>query len=138
MSLFGKGKKKDAEAKTNEAKDYQEKVAEDKGKKKAKKNAPTPLTDKDQKKLAQNHYEQKKDRFPQIFVIEHKKTGKVVELHAASAYHAANLIGWRPRHVRLVKVKGKKGEPTKVDPAKQEPPKKEEVKTDAEQPASAS
>jgi len=65
--------------------------------------APPVLGPRDYRKLANNDYEKAKEKFKTVFVIQHVKTKKVAELRAASVVHAANLIGWRPRQVRLVK-----------------------------------
>lgn len=36
------------------------------------------------------------------FVIENKKTGKIVEIEAPSLFLAIKIIGWRPRHTILI------------------------------------
>ena len=38
------------------------------------------------------------------FVLRHSKKGRVVEVSAVSAFQAAKLMGWRPRHTILVDV----------------------------------
>ena len=38
------------------------------------------------------------------FVIQNKKTKQIVEIKARSAFHAASIVGWRPRHVKLIQA----------------------------------
>jgi len=65
---------------------------------------PDPVLDeRDYRKLARGNYEKAKENFKTVFVIQHVKTRKIAELKAASAIHAARMIGWRPRQVRLIK-----------------------------------
>jgi len=37
-----------------------------------------------------------------IYVLQNTRTKKVVEVEAVSPLLAANRIGWRPRHTRLI------------------------------------
>lgn len=60
--------------------------------------------EKDTRSLKASRYGEIKDKFDKTFVIENKKTGRVVELKAASSTHACKLIGWRPNNVRLIDV----------------------------------
>ena len=39
------------------------------------------------------------------YVIRNKRNGKIAELRAASAVHAARMIGWRPRHITVLEEK---------------------------------
>jgi hypothetical protein len=38
------------------------------------------------------------------YVIQNKKTNKIVEIKAVSAFQASKLVGWRPRHTKLIQV----------------------------------
>lgn len=60
------------------------------------------LSDKDQAKLKFNNYEKIKNNFKTTFIIFNTKTGKIAEIKAASVVHAANLLGWRVRQVKLL------------------------------------
>jgi len=37
-------------------------------------------------------------------VLLNKKTGQIVEIKAASSFHACNIIGWKSKHVRTLAV----------------------------------
>ena len=71
---------------------------------------PTILGIKEQKALKRSHYEDIAYKFNKVFIIKHKKSGMVVELRAASPVHAATLIGWRPRQVKLLSEKSVENE----------------------------
>lgn len=60
---------------------------------------------KDQKSLNRSHYGDIKESMPKTFILQNKKTGKVAEIKACSELHAANLIGWRLRHVIVLETK---------------------------------
>lgn len=62
------------------------------------------LYPKDIRNLQRNKYEEVSKRFEKSYVIKNKKTKQIVELKAASSVHAANLIGWRPRHIELIET----------------------------------
>lgn len=64
------------------------------------------LFPKDLKTLKSNNYDMIGKNFSSSYVIRNKKTGQVVEIRAASSYHAAQLIGWRSRQVELIDVIG--------------------------------
>ena len=64
-----------------------------------------PLDERDHKRLATNKYDVAKEKFKTSFVIQHIPTGKIAELRAASSVHAANMIGWRQRQVRVLETK---------------------------------
>lgn len=64
-----------------------------------------PLLQKDFKALKRSRYEEIHHRFNTAYVIKNKKTGQIAEIRAASAVHAANLIGWRPNRVKLIETK---------------------------------
>jgi len=67
--------------------------------------APIVLSNKEMKSLISSKYEQKAPLYKKSFVIKNKRTGMIVELRAVSAVHAANFIGWKPRHTVLIKEK---------------------------------
>ena len=61
-----------------------------------------PLLDrKDMHSLKMSRYKELNGRFKKSYVLQHK-SGKIVELRAASALHACKFIGWRPRHVKVI------------------------------------
>lgn len=64
-----------------------------------------PLTFREMKALKRSRYEQNAPKWKEVFVIQNKRTKQIAELRAMSAYHAANLIGWRPRQVKLLERK---------------------------------
>ena len=53
------------------------------------------------KSLKNSKYDKLKDKWPNSYVLKHK-SGKIAELHAVSSIHACKLIGWRPRHVKII------------------------------------
>jgi hypothetical protein len=60
----------------------------------------------DQSKLRANGYAKNCENWDKVFVIRNMKyENKVAELRATSLIHACNLIGWRPRHVKLISVR---------------------------------
>jgi len=71
------------------------------------------LTRKEFKHLKRARYNETKDKFDKSFVLLNEKTGQIVEINAASSYHAANIIGWKSRVTRVLEVKTK-NEPAKV------------------------
>lgn len=62
------------------------------------------ITIKELKALKRARYDKIVDKFQFAYIIQNKKTGLVVEIRAASSYHACKIIGWRPRHVRVLEV----------------------------------
>jgi len=67
-----------------------------------------PLTNKDLQHLKENNYNSVISKFDKKFIIRNKRTGQIAELYAASSFHAANLIGWRPRQIELIEIKENK------------------------------
>jgi hypothetical protein len=67
---------------------------------------PPPLTYKEARALKKARYEDviKNPKFKQSFVLLNKKTGQVVEIKAASSFHACNIIGWKPNKVTILAV----------------------------------
>jgi len=64
-----------------------------------------PIGHKEIKSLNRNKYETISKNFDTIFLIQNKRTQQIVELRAASSVHACNLIGWKPKHVRVLEEK---------------------------------
>ena len=64
---------------------------------------PIPLTYKEVRALKKANYASIAENFDTIFVIQNVKTGQIVELRAASSFHAANMIGWKPNKVKVLK-----------------------------------
>jgi len=99
--MFGK-KKEETEVTGDVEKDMEAKaMAEQLGQQEA----PAVLGWRETKALRKNGYNEKSSQYTKSFVIKNKRTGMIVELRAASAYQAANFIGWRPRHTILIKEK---------------------------------
>lgn len=61
----------------------------------------THLDRKDMHSLKMSRYKDLSGRFTKSYVLQHK-SGKIVELKAASALHACKFIGWRHRHVKVL------------------------------------
>ncbi|MCK9435374.1 MAG: hypothetical protein M0R32_11355 [Candidatus Cloacimonetes bacterium] len=59
------------------------------------------LDEKDMKNLRHSNYEKLSSKWSKVYVIQHKN-GKVAELKAASPVHACKMIGWRPRHIKVL------------------------------------
>jgi len=59
---------------------------------------------KELKSLRKNKYAEKSDDFDTSYVIQNTKTKQIVEIKAASVILAAKMVGWRPRHVKLIQV----------------------------------
>ena len=69
---------------------------------------PAPLTRKEAKALKKSKYASKtanNDKYTKMYIIRNKKTNQVVELRAASSFHACNIIGWKPRKVQVLDVR---------------------------------
>src|ERR1035437_8963255 len=62
------------------------------------------LTAKDIKNLKRNRYDLIATKFNEGYVLRNFKTKQVVEIRAASGYHAIGLIGWRPRHSEVIDI----------------------------------
>lgn len=79
------------------------------------------------KALKRARYNEVAPRFNKVFVLRKVKTEQVVELRAASSYHACKMIGWKPNDVRLVEEKEFKPEKNKSETASDD--SKETTKT---------
>lgn len=66
---------------------------------------PCGIDGADVRRLNAANYELGSKRFDTAFVLLHRKSGKVVELWAASSVHACTLMKWNPKHVKLLKTK---------------------------------
>ena len=115
--MFGLGKKKEKEITDSTASDVESPELIDdaeQGEKdvvgkeqEAKQNDPPPLTFKEAKALKKSNYDDKiKDnpRFKNAYVLRNKRTGQIVQIRAASSFHACNIIGWKPNKVKVLAV----------------------------------
>ena len=73
--------------------------------KKVDKDPEIHIGNREYKAMKRNGYNEKKKDLDTSYVIQHKRTGQVVEIKAISAIMAANTVGWRPRHIKVLKVK---------------------------------
>jgi len=64
-----------------------------------------PLTYREVKHLKRAKYDKIAGKFKKAFVLRNKKTGQIVEIRAASSFHACNIIGWKPNRVKVMEVK---------------------------------
>jgi hypothetical protein len=62
------------------------------------------------KAMKKQKYEDKKGQIDTSYVIQNKRTGKIVEIKAKTALLAARTVGWRPRHVTVLQVNGSNDE----------------------------
>lgn len=70
---------------------------------------------KDMKNLIKNKYEDVKNKYNKIFVLQHKfNENKIVELRAATSTQACKFIHWKPQQVRVLQVKDVVVEKTSV------------------------
>lgn len=88
---------------------------------KPKKHEQAYLSKKEVANLKRNGYEQAMRLFKETYVILNKKTGMVVEMKAASSTHACNMIGWRPKNCKLMKVEVREEPKEKVSALSQSP-----------------
>lgn len=58
-----------------------------------------PLTYKEGRALKRSRYSEIANKFNTAYVLKNTKTGQIVEIRAASSFHACNLIGWKPNRV---------------------------------------
>jgi hypothetical protein len=66
---------------------------------------PVLIDRKDYSYLKKNKYEEQRKKWKKTFVLQHlKHPDKVVELRAASSFHACTMIHWKPNQVRVVSV----------------------------------
>ena len=69
-----------------------------------------PITWREIKHLKKAKYDQTNNKFDNSYVILNKRTGQIVEINACSPVHACNIIGWKPRKVKVLEVKDAKAE----------------------------
>ena len=62
------------------------------------------LTWKEIKALKDSKYADKQDSYPKSYVMYNKRTKQLIEIRGFSALHACKSIGWRLRHVQIIKV----------------------------------
>lgn len=67
---------------------------------------PAPLTYKEMKSLHKARYEDivQNPKFKNAYLLKNTKTGQMVEIRAASSFHACNIIGWKPNKVSVVQI----------------------------------
>ena len=63
---------------------------------------PPPLTRKEAKALKRSDYDKIAEKFNTSYVLKNTKTGQIVEIRAASSFHACNIIGWKPNRVKIL------------------------------------
>jgi len=64
-----------------------------------------PLTYKEARALKKAKYHKVAPKFNTAYLLKNIRTGQIVELRAASSTHACNIIGWKPRKVRILETK---------------------------------
>ena len=69
-----------------------------------KKNPDNQIGHKEFKAMQKNNYADISKKFTASYVIQNKRTKQIVEVKASSVFHAANIVGWRPRHAKLIQV----------------------------------
>jgi hypothetical protein len=62
------------------------------------------LSNREINSLKRKNYLESSKKFNQSFVVLNKKTGMLVEMRAATSYHACTMIGWRPKNCRILKI----------------------------------
>lgn len=62
------------------------------------------------KAMKKQKYEKNKDKIKTSYVIQNKKTKKIVEVNAISSILAAKTVGWRSRHTVVLRVNNSDGE----------------------------
>ena len=70
----------------------------------AEKNQVPSLTYKEAKALKRSRYGEieKNPRFKNSYVLLNKRTNQIVEIKAASSFHACNIIGWKANRVQVL------------------------------------
>ena len=64
----------------------------------------TQLTRKEMVSLKRHNYGEAVKKFDHSFVVLNKRTGMVVEMRAATSWHAVTMIGWKHKHCRILQV----------------------------------
>jgi hypothetical protein len=59
---------------------------------------------KEMKALKKARYNEIAEKYKTSFVLKKKKTGQIVEIRAASSFHACKIIGWKPTQVSVLEV----------------------------------
>ena len=70
---------------------------------------PAQLTYKEAKALKKSRYEEieKNPKYKNSYILLNTKTNQIVEIKAASSYHACNIIGWKSNKVKVLGVNNK-------------------------------
>jgi len=138
--MFGLGKKKEKDVKASDDVELPELIDADQGEKDTVKKdqepeqiEPPPLTFREAKALKKSNYDLKiKDNpmFKNMYVLRNKRTGQIVQIRAASSFHACNIIGWKPNKVevlaeQLIQEKIVKPELSEVEPVEIKEAKRE-------------
>lgn len=64
-----------------------------------------PITFRELKALKKARYDKIFNKFKTAYLLKNTKTGQIVEIRAASSFHACNIIGWRKNHVAVISTK---------------------------------
>ena len=67
------------------------------------------------KALKRSRYLDVKDKYDKAFILSNKRTKQVVEIQAASSLQACQMIGWKPRHIKVLDVLNVKDRDKKIE-----------------------
>ena len=100
--MFGLGKKETDEIKkvpedVNPVEESKEHVCDENCQ-----HEPPRLTRREAKYLKRASYDPNNTKFNTAYVLRNKRTGQIVEIRAASSFHACNIIGWKINRVSLL------------------------------------
>jgi len=56
------------------------------------------------KAMQKSNYAEISKELTTSYVIQNIRTKQIVEIKARSPFHASSIIGWRPRHTKLIQV----------------------------------
>ena len=64
------------------------------------------LTEKELKSLKKAKYEEiaHNNDYKDMYLLKNIKTNQIVEIRAASSFHACKIIGWKPKSVNVISV----------------------------------
>ena len=57
------------------------------------------------KRLQSINYNEKSKKYKNSYILQHKKSGLIAEIRAASSLHACRMLNWNPKRVRLLSTK---------------------------------
>ena len=63
------------------------------------------ITFKELRALKKAKYDKIYNKFKTAYLLKNTKTGQIVEIRAASSFHACNIIGWKKNHVKVISTK---------------------------------